>query len=523
MIKKSDRNTTRGWALLALMVVIYTAMSVLTPWQLDEYLFASIYRDYAGGFHPDPSAYAQYFTDLRNNDNARLSNELLPPILLWPGTTWVLHVLTGLAVGGIVWMVDRIAIGSWRPRPALILATWALMLLALPWRNSLFVADYTLNYLFSAVIMLAWALAMIRLLQRGLSTGGYVGTILLGFLAAGWHESFIAPLVAGLAAASLMWPRGKHFSAYWMMLAMVAVVMLAFALSPGMIVRANREISGVDTPKSMLMVLINTWLVAVTVAAALAALLTAKGRHILQCAFADRWIVLLLVTTIAGTIISMMVKTSARTSFWPQLTMMIAWLRLAYIRRWRWRSPVSAVAAGVVFALILIQSGLSLYWQYLYKKEHDEIIKRIEAGETTVYYDFIQPEEVPLATLYMPARLEFNDRFPKACLKEYYHNQELAVVPTAVEGDITTGRKVGDGIYEYNGEIVADISLDACDYDSAVATVTATDGTEKQIIYDGTCYRDRNGNMHVWLKARTSLLGRTPIQPTNVVKIVIND
>lgn len=499
-------------------------MSWLTPLQLDDLIFSSSYQERAGGTAPNLEGYINYFLELRVNDNSRLSNELFPVFLLWPGTTWVFHALTGLMMGGLILMMCRIATGNWRPRTGWVLATWAWLLLALPWRNYIFVADYTLNYIFSSVIMLAWALLMVKLAASPKSFRGIIlwgGVVVFGTVAAGWHEGFIGPLLVGLAVVA--WRMKVTDARYWALMAWTAMVMVIFALSPGMMDRAGREVVGSESERSIPMLIVNTWLVSVTVVIVMSALLSRHGRKLLMSAVSDKWILLMSVTTICACGICLLVKTSPRISFWPELTMLVAWLRFAYIRGWRIKGWKGYLVGSIVLAVILVQSAFSLYWQYVYKLEHDYIISRVEGGENTVYYDVILPAEVPKATLYMPARIEFNDRFGLLCIGEYYQRKNFAVVPTALDGDITTGRKVGDGIYEYCGELALDHEIVAKPYVSVIAKVVLDNGSERELIYDGTTYADRSGVLRVWLKARTGLMISSPPAATDIVRFDIAD
>lgn len=513
-----------AWALLCMITVIYAAMSWLTPLQLDDLIFSSTYQEFTGGTTPDLEGYIQYFLGLRANDNSRLSNELFPIFLLWPGTTWVFHALTGLMMGAMTWIISRIASGSWRLHGGWVLTIWASLLLVLPWRNYIFVADYALNYIFSSVIMLAWGLVMMRLLVspgriRGVMM--WCGVVAFGTLAAGWHEGFIGPLWVGLAL--LAWRFKDADARYWALMCWTAIVMVLFAFSPGMIDRAGREVAGSESQRSIPMLIVNTWLVSLTIVVVVAALISRRGREVMRDALSDRWILLLSVTSLSASGLCLLVKTSPRISFWPELTMLVAWLRFAYLRGWNIKGWKSYFIGSVVLILILIQSVLSLYWQRIYQLEHDEIINRVEAGENTIYYDVILPAEVPKATLYMPARIEFNDRFGFLCIGEYYQRKNFAVVPTALDGDITAGRRVGDGIYEYHGELVLDHEVVELPYVSITADVVLSDGTERDLIYDGTTYADRSGAMRVWLKARTGLMISKPPRGVDIVSVDIID
>lgn len=523
-MKYGDNTSVAAWLLLGMITIIYAAMSWLTPLQLDDLIFSSAYQELAGGTAPNLKGFVNYFLELRMNDNSRLSNELFPLFLLWPGTTWVFHALTGIMMGGIILMICRIATGSWRPRTGWVLATWAWLLLALPWRNYIFVADYTLNYIFSSAIMLAWALLMVKLAvsaQRFRGVMPWCGIVLFSTIAAGWHEGFVGPMWVGLVV--LAWRMRVADTRYWALMAWTAIIMVIFAFSPGMIDRAGREVVGSESERSIPMLIVNTWLVSVTCAIVVAALLSRRGRKLLMWALSDQWILLMSVTTVCACGVCLLVKTSPRISFWPELTMLVAWQRFAYLKRWRIKGLKSYLVGSIVLILILIQSAMSLYWQRIYKLEHDKIISRVEAGENTVYYDVILPAAVPKATLYMPARIEFNDRFGLQCIGEYYHRQNFAVVPTVLDGDITTGRKVGDGIYEYCGELALDHEIVTRPYVSITAHVALNDGTERELIYDGTTYADPSGALRVWLKARTGLLISRPPAATDIVNIEIID
>jgi len=508
-----NRNIATAWLILAVVAVVYAAMSWLTPLMFDDLLFISSYREITGGDAFSLGGYAEYFMQLRNNDNSRLANEVFPAIILWPGTRVIFNVLTGLMMSMIILLVSRIVTSQWTPRGGLCITIWFALLLTLPWRNNIFVTNYSLNYIYSAVIALSFAIAMLRLLRGRESKLFVAATLLLGLLIGAWHEGFAAPLLGALGVVGCIDGfRSRRVSVpYWSIIIISALVMLAFALSPGILNRAGRELGGdVSIFYRLPRLVVNNYVVIGTIIFVAVAALTSKGRKLIASAFADSWCLLFALCALFGLAICMVVNPTPRTAFWPQLAATVLWLRwlwLRYHQRVTGWKRTAAIAVMAVF--IAAQSSVSIYWQHKYFVEHNQIVAMLEKSPGTVFYDVIDPRNVPTISMYMPARIEFHDVFGPYAFTQYYGRNDLAVVPTALDTDVVKGRRVASDIYIVGDEVVADSIFEGWPFIEIDAIVTRNDGSRMPMVFDGFQFHDSTGREVTWLKQRVSVYGNS--------------
>lgn len=508
-----NRNIATAWSILAIVAVVYTAMSWLTPLMFDDLLFISSYREITGGDAFSLEGYADFFMQLRNNDNSRLSNEVFPAIILWPGTRIIFNVLTGLMMSVIILLVSRIATSRWTPTGGCCIAIWFALLITLPWRNNLFVTNYSLNYIYSAVITLSFAIVMLRVLRGEGSKLFVAAALLLGLLTGAWHEGFAAPMLGALGVVGCVdgFRRRRISVPFWSIIIISALVMLVFALSPGILNRAGRELGGdVSLSYRLPRLVVNNYLVIGTIIFVAVGALTSKGRKLIASTFADYWCVLFALVALFGLAICMLVNPTPRTAFWPQMAATVLWLRWLWLRYHQRVTGWKRTAAITIMAVfIAVQSSVSIYWQHKYFVEHNEIIAMLEKSPGTVFYDVIDPGNVPIISMYMPARIEFHDVFGPYAFTQYYGRKDLAVVPTALNTDVVKGRRVASDIYIVGDEVVADSIFEGWPFIEIDATVMRNDGSRIPMVFDGFQFRDSTGREVTWLKQRVSVYGNS--------------
>lgn len=89
------------------------------------------------------------------------------------------------------------------------------------------------------------------------------------------------------------------------------------------------------------------------------------------------------------------------------------------------------MTAIALTAALLLQTVHVIFWQRKFHIENNDIIRAFdETGSKTVFYDITMPEDVPLTTLYIPARIAWVDVFHYMCLQWLRNEEDLAVVPT---------------------------------------------------------------------------------------------
>jgi len=433
LLTPSRTDRTCYIIMLAVVAAIYATMSYLTPMQYDDLLFIATYRQYlpeGSGDMFDSDAWTGYINELRQYDNSRISNMLSPFSTIIEPFRTVFPYITGLCVAAIVAMTVRLA-GYRRRLVVPGVAAWTAITVFLPWRNFIFVPDYSLNYIYSATVTMLFVVMLLRVARRP-SRWLTAAAVLMAVVAGGWHEGFAIPTVAGLGVYTLV-RRFRMPLRWYAVVGVYVVAALLFCLSPGMLSRGTRELTEptayVDNFKMLcdLILVIGALFVVIVMA------VVPAWRHTLREQAVQPVFVIFMTAALASATISVVFAHTARTAFWPEMCAIVA---LAALLRPAVAAvsarPASYAGAGVLTALLMTHAVHAARWQYMLREEYREIMARFESGEMTVYYDIIMPESVPATTLYFPSKSTWVTWFQYNCLDQMLGSYGHAVVPTSL-------------------------------------------------------------------------------------------
>lgn len=503
--------------LIAAMLV-FALLEWLTPWQFDDLIFITAYRNHnAGADGFSLTAMAGYLDEIRSFDNSRLSNVFAPVMLLMSPWRQLFPLLTGAMAAAMIGLTAWFVAGCRRPSGLLLAAMWAACLVVLPWRNNILVADYALNYLWASVVELAFVAAMLAVASGRGRAWAVAAAPVLALPAAAWHEGFAGPVAAGLLVAGVL--RMKcHRGLYWAVWAVFVVVMFAVALCPGMFLRMGREAGG-GIFHSLPRVLVNQWLWVLAVGAAVIMLIS-KRRNALRRILADDIALAWATVALTAGLLTFTVGETARVAFWPQLATLIAVGRALWLAKVRIVPARCRVGATVALtALLTAQGAYAAWWQRKFYTEHRQVVALIEArgDRHTIFFDYTAPSAVPITTLYLPARNELKEAFGQYCLGHLYGDSLLSIVPTALNTDVLAqGRRVHPRVIEVAGLLVTD-SLNLIHAGSeAVVTATLRNGTTRTSPYNLRPFTDGNGHQLLLLDQATRLFTVQPIDATQI-------
>jgi len=392
------------------IAVIYSIMSYLTPPQFDDLAFMSLYREWNNGSSDfSISAIYRFCQELRQEDNSRLANMLSPFSTIISPWRNLFPYITGLMVSSIVFLGIRMCrVGVNRFYHSILL--WAMMIVFLPWRNNLFVADYSLNYIYAAAVSLLFIYVMTSKMELLCNNVMFFPVALLAVVAGMWHEGFSVPSLTGLG----IWfmkrlIKSRRLTAVDVRWLVVYAVYLAatccIVFCPGVMTRSGREIGAhfnnigfktvVDLAPSILLAL------SVVVISCFR-----TKRHLVSEAFRHNDFFVLFFISLAAAALSLVVRHTPRTSFYPSLCSILS-LLILYRRPLNvmMRSKYAPAVSCVLLVLCVVQSVYAVFAQKKFYDEYKEIFTlAVESDSSTIYYDCISPDEVSIATLYMPAR-----------------------------------------------------------------------------------------------------------------------
>lgn len=451
---RQPRTEARGclayWGVAILIASLYAVLCNLTPIALDDWAFMGNWRDDAdGGSEFSFPAWWRYFLYIRGYDNGRIANALSPVSTMFSPWNTMFPFLTGVMLSLSLVLIQRLSTGH-RSATALVF-TWAIAILALPWRDTLFVRDYSLNYIWAGAVTLTLLWILRRSSRVGWNPLLLASGIVMAFLAGGWHEGFAVPTLFGLLLVAI----ARKFRLPWQFYLVVGVYTgfaLAFMLSPGLIGRFVSTI-GDDNPRRWL---IRCHMMTMLDLLALICLLVRRdGGRILKTLKSETGLVATGIM-FAGTLLGFCTTNTLRAYYWPEMGAIVLGLlimkeympgfvkRKTILRQW--------VAAGVCL-LCIAQSVASIVWQARYTKECDRILALLKASDNgTIYYDHNLYLRPPVYTLGFPFGRQYVSRINFFTLHAYYDRPMIGVVPTALKevdlgmGTPIEGKLVKDGM-----------------------------------------------------------------------------
>lgn len=447
-----------GYIFLALLMAgLYTALSMVTPLTLDDWTFMGNWRDDAGNTVFSFSGWWRYYDFIRSYDNGRIANALSPFSTMISPWKEFFPFLTGCMTAGTALQLQRFA--TRRSSTLFLAIVWAFMIVCLPWKDTLFVRDYALNYSWSAAITLC-LLWLLLLGERDEWTSGRLfGAIILAFIAGGWHEGFAVPTLCGLFLLVLA-RRGRLSLQFYSVSVVYLCSTLLFMLSPGMIGRIGNEFSTASHG-----VLYRQYaLPALTLGLIFILLFTRSGRDLLKRTFNRNIIIVCCGIIIAGYFIAYTTVNTPRSYFWPSAACIIITVYLLSHLPFLGKKPLRTVITLLIGAACTFQTVVVIIWQRRYTREANEITALLGKSETgTVFYDSILPETTPSYTLGIPVSNSWRNIYHYGALSSYFITPVIGVVPTELkEAEIGKAEPLGgsDSLYLYHGHIVGPLPAD---------------------------------------------------------------
>lgn len=509
-------KAVRSSAVILLFVAaLYTVMQWLTGPQLDNWVFDSVWNDYCprGG---TLQGWFRYCLELRDNDNWRLANLMAPfTTVAWPGAGFF-AVVTGLCMAVSVWLCARLSGAVTAGRTV---AVWLLLTIALPWRNNLLVSDYAINYIVSGTMLLTlMALALRAMPARQATTlhphGLHPKTAhfktCVWLLGAGavflclWHEGFGVPLGIGLAVLALR-ARGRVRWSLGAVVVTMAVVTVLWVSASHMVQRGARELQQPALLENPIKCVINNWLTFGMIGLYAALACRARGRRFLKKLWHNPAFVLAAATSVGGLAVSCTVALTPRTAYCAELCAVAA--AMAMWRQSGWRLPRARFLTAVTAVALAVQGVFAAYWMYLLDCQNRNILHQIEtdAGGTAWFDSLMYPEDVPIATLYMPARTTFVEPYSYFGLSGKYTPKNPVVLPADLRR-FQPARPAGPGVtlqgrYGLTADSAAVGPGDGLRSFNFTADITLTDGTRlPQHTVFALRYHDADGRARYLLK-----------------------
>jgi len=438
----SARDRRLTIAILALTASVYCLMYVLTPPYFDDVYFKSIYTGFTwtpGNTALDQNGYMEYVRFFYNYDNIRLANLLDIFLLLNRNIYFLSGIFMGLCVTFIYWIIARLTCGSWWQPRMLCIVTFALAVM-LPWRDSMFLRVYAMNYIMSTALFLPTFLLLLKSIgDNGVGKSAAAGITVLCVITAWMHEIFGVALLGGMGLITLVRIfQGKRIPFFWWiaMSLTAAVVTYTTCLTPGMRNRIETEAGQASIIAATHRVIIHNFPGLLLIATGCVGMLLRRTRKATRTLFSNPILVFITGSIIATTIISAITIVRPRSGY---ISMLMGVAGLIYLLC---RSQIrdtkamkyASIAAITAFAGI---GASAIYWQHKLLQQNIRLHNMLEESSTgTVFTDIISREDVPWYTLSYPMRHLWDSSFQYISLDYSNMYSDAAVVPAILSGDL---------------------------------------------------------------------------------------
>jgi len=138
-------------------------------------------------------SYFNYAVTIFEYKHFRLSNLLMPPIILWP--RWLSAVISCAALAFVY--VSGARIGRFERSPLRYGLYISLIIFLFPWVDQLYLLSFQVPYLWGA----AFAMLLLYLFVRKTKAGN-VSMLLVGLLVGIWHEAYAGSLLVGFVTVA---------------------------------------------------------------------------------------------------------------------------------------------------------------------------------------------------------------------------------------------------------------------------------------------------------------------------------
>lgn len=443
---RASRKLWVSAAILVFIACVYSAMSLLTPFALDDWVFMAEWENANGDKPLGLSSLFEFWKSIRLYDNGRLANTISPATTMFSPWKEIFPFLTGIAVALMIVVSVYFAFserGEGNPAsatvytPLNVAAIWGALFFLLPWRNSLFVPDYSLNYIWATAITLGLMYFVLRYERKGWNPARFAGVLVLSLFAGGWHEGFAVPALFGflIYTAATLWG-GEKFSYQWYCIGVVyGGVTLFFYLCPGLLYRTGSQFGAAVPGMSYVKLFFDFLPVILLGCLVIFTAVFPSLRPLLREACRQPVFMIGIGIVVAGTLLSLLFTHQPRSAFWPDL---LAIIMIFILSRPMWERLNSSTFGGylacLALAAVIIPFAYILAWQKKLDDEARQIMAKIERSDNgTVYHDIIPASALPAVTLKMTNHSPWLTDFHFHALREYTRKPFVAVVPEELE------------------------------------------------------------------------------------------
>lgn len=441
--RKTGNSVIYGLILLCIAAV-YTVVVWLYPFLWDDWRFMKYWTTLSPDYEFSFSNLFSYYDMVRAEDNGRISNLLSPFTTLFSPWKELFPIITGAFMAVIIGLVQKISCRSLSVnKVAFLCLSWIMLLVLLPWFNTIFNADYALNYIWGSAINLCFVYFLVRLEKNGWNPVSFVIFLLFTIVVGGWHEGFA--LATGFGIFCLMLDRKFRFSwQFYIVFVVLILSTICFYITPGMMARSSVLMQEVGIMmliekkllSRLLFVSIPPVLLILTL---LLPFVLKRQRAVYSSLRSNPFMVIAGGILVSGYLFAYILNPSARTFFWPIISCVVIMIGVFANLAGEWERFLKfrlfeSILGYFFLALCLVQSVFTIIWLDRYNRQNNEILDQIIANPgSTVYYDILKPADLPVYTLKIPPQILWNDPVPYWSMGDYLDFDYIGIVPTGLK------------------------------------------------------------------------------------------
>lgn len=415
------------WILLIAVGLLNMAAQWGMHYSGDDFSYLSHFRfaDGSDGHFVFPLDFPKFVASHWLDQNGRMAN-YIAALLLYGLPERALMLLNGLMQALMFWIVLRAA-GCFRASVLSGTLLLSVLAYALPWWDSMQVADCSINYVWSTVAVIAFMQYMGT--ERAVRQSKALGAI-FGFVAGSMHEAASLPLLAGMVCYCLLHgirPERRQYAP----LAGFVLGVAWCVLSPGIISRAGESIAPDDTPVMLLLKSCPVTLLMVLLIGA--ALIWRGGRRRLLELIKSPWLIYAVAATVSACICAIG-GIVGRSGWFSEVFALIALWQWAGACR-LWPRGGAAWALSTVAAILLLVHYAGFASRQLDCGKQIERMRKeyLASADGTVYMPEVKYEDtMPWWLLWKPRGVpDADDSYQLERFANYYSRgiKPLTVIP----------------------------------------------------------------------------------------------
>ena len=423
-----------------IIVIIYTCLEYYFPFIYDDWAMASYWKDNSVNEKFSIEAFRNFYRDVKWDANGRIAN-MVQPIFLFISPFKIFYpFLVGILIAVSIVFIQKTALYNQKVNNKFfwLSIVWSLVLIIIPWRDSIFVRSFALNYVFGSGLSLPFIYLLISSEKTKWSSVRFLFLIFYAVVVGGWHEGFSFTIIFGLLIYLII-NRLKASKNFYIVLAVLICSSLFFLESPGMETRIGTALGKNQIFTNIFKFRISLLPFLIYNLFLLFSTFFNRGRKLLKQTFRNPFNIIGVGIIYSGFGIFVLLDQPLRATYWPSMFCCIFFVTeiYKYCKEFKFRKKFHLnqnITALFLVSICIIINVVIIHWVIRYNDESTFIINKFkENGGNTVFLDKIDSKQQPVYALAVPPRFIWDTPAHYFYYWAYTKNNFLGVIPSELE------------------------------------------------------------------------------------------